>query len=60
MTAYLYTKFGLIWIKETKVTERDGIRSPHGWERIKSPRWDRVELGIKSEIWQKKKELEIL
>ena len=26
MTAYLHTKFGLIWIKETKVTE--GGRNP--------------------------------
>ena len=25
MTDYLHTKFGLIWIKETKVTDGDGI-----------------------------------
>ena len=28
MTAYLHTKFGLIWIKETKVTKGGGIRPP--------------------------------
>ena len=28
MTAYLHTKFGLIWIKETKVTEGGGRNLP--------------------------------
>ena len=36
MTAYLHTKFGLIWTKESKGTEGGG------GGQIKSPRWDRV------------------
>ena len=46
---YQHTKFGLIWVKESKVRRGgggDGFRPP-GWECIKSPRWDRVNQLIK-------------
>ena len=43
---YQHSKFGLIWVKESRVTEGEGEgRNPSllpGWECIKSPRWDRV------------------
>ena len=39
---YQHTKFGLIWVKESKVMERGAESAPPGWECIKSPRWDRV------------------
>ena len=41
---YHHTKFGLIWIKESKGTEGGRNPPPPGWECIKSPRWDRVKL----------------
>ena len=34
MTDYPHTKFGLIWIKETKVTEGGGIRPPPQVENV--------------------------
>ena len=60
---YQHTKFGLIWVKESKVTEGGGIRPPPGWECIESPRWDRVKitfsrtksgvitLGARKQVW---------
>ena len=43
---YHCTKFGLIWVKESKVTEGAPPRPPPGWECIKSPRWDMVKTVL--------------
>ena len=47
MTDYHHSKFGLIWIKESKVTEGGGFRPPPGWEFIKSRRWDTVKEQLR-------------
>ena len=43
MTDYLHIKFGLIWIKETKVTEGGGIRPPQVENVLNGP----GEIGLK-------------